>query len=51
MSDEISILDQMRLESLRGNWIRVRVGSRKINRAFLKEPESAVSASRVLICR
>ncbi|KAL1412904.1 proteasome regulatory particle subunit [Vanrija albida] len=34
------ILEQMRLESLRGNWPRVRVGSRKINRVFLKEPES-----------
>lgn len=31
----------MRLESLRGNWPRVRVGSRKINRVFLKEKESA----------
>jgi 26S proteasome regulatory subunit N5 len=37
------ILEQMRLESLRGNWIRVRVGSRKINRVFLKEPASSVS--------
>ncbi|RSH89355.1 hypothetical protein EHS25_002467 [Saitozyma podzolica] len=35
------ILEQMRLESLRGHWSRVRVGSRKINRVFLKEPESA----------
>ncbi|KAL7423115.1 proteasome regulatory particle subunit [Cryptotrichosporon argae] len=35
------ILEQMRLESLRGNWSRVRVGSRKINRVFLKEKESA----------
>ncbi|KAK4684341.1 26S proteasome regulatory subunit N5, partial [Tremellales sp. Uapishka_1] len=35
------ILEQMRLESLRGNWIRVRVGSRKINRVYLKEPDSA----------
>ncbi|RXK41577.1 26S proteasome regulatory subunit N5 [Tremella mesenterica] len=34
------ILEQMRLESLRGNWSRVRVGSRKINRVFLKEAES-----------
>ena len=33
----------MRLESLRGNWIRVRVGSRKVNRTFLKEKDSAVS--------
>lgn len=31
------ILDQMRLESMRGNWVRVRVGSRKINRVYLKE--------------
>lgn len=38
-----SILEQMRLESLRGNWIRVRVGSRKINRTFLKEKDSSVS--------
>lgn len=30
----------MRLESLRGNWPRVRVGSRKINRVFLKEKDS-----------
>lgn len=35
------ILEQMRLESLRGNWSKVRVGSRKINRVFLKEPENA----------
>jgi 26S proteasome regulatory subunit N5 len=35
----------MRLESLRGNWSRVRVGSRKINRTFLKEKDSAVSCS------
>ncbi|ORX40142.1 PCI domain-domain-containing protein [Kockovaella imperatae] len=35
------ILEQMRLESLRGNWVRVRVGSRKVNRVFLKEPDSA----------
>lgn len=27
---------------MRGHWSRVRVGSRKINRVFLKEPESAV---------
>jgi 26S proteasome regulatory subunit N5 len=33
----------MRLESLRGNWTRVRVGSRKVNRTFLKEKDSAVS--------
>ncbi|WVQ83010.1 hypothetical protein IAT38_005148 [Cryptococcus sp. DSM 104549] len=33
------ILEQMRLESLRGNWVRVRVGSRKINRVYLKEKE------------
>lgn len=32
----------MRLESLRGNWVRVRVGSRKINRVYLKEPDTAV---------
>jgi 26S proteasome regulatory subunit N5 len=32
----------MRLESLRGNWVKVRVGSRKINRVYLKEKESAV---------
>lgn len=38
-----SILEQMRLESLRGNWSRVRVGSRKINRVFLKETDSTVS--------
>ncbi|CDZ96764.1 26S proteasome regulatory complex, subunit RPN5/PSMD12 [Phaffia rhodozyma] len=31
------ILEQMRLESQRGNWTRVRVGGRKINRAHLKE--------------
>lgn len=37
-----SILEQMRLESLRGNWSRVRVGSRKINRVYLKEKDSAV---------
>ena len=41
--NERSILEQMRLESLRGNWVRVRVGSRKVNRVYLKEPESAVS--------
>ncbi|ORY31371.1 hypothetical protein BCR39DRAFT_571286 [Naematelia encephala] len=35
------ILEQMRLESLRGNWARVRVGSRKINRVYLKEADSA----------
>ncbi|NXD32452.1 PSD12 ATPase, partial [Spelaeornis formosus] len=35
------ILEQMRLESLRGNWSRVRVGSRKINRVYLKEKDSA----------
>nr|XP_019045606.1 26S proteasome regulatory subunit N5 [Kwoniella bestiolae CBS 10118]OCF24536.1 26S proteasome regulatory subunit N5 [Kwoniella bestiolae CBS 10118] len=34
------ILEQMRLESLRGNWVRVRVGSRKINRVYLKEKDS-----------
>ncbi|OCF42060.1 26S proteasome regulatory subunit N5 [Kwoniella heveanensis CBS 569] len=34
------ILEQMRLESLRGNWSRVRVGSRKINRVYLKEKDS-----------
>lgn len=33
----------MRLESLRGNWVRVRVGSRKINRVYLKEKDTAVS--------
>lgn len=33
----------MRLESLRGNWVKVRVGSRKINRVYLKEKDSAVS--------
>ena len=37
-----SILDQMRLESGRDNWTRVRVGSRKINRAYLKEEGNAV---------
>lgn len=30
----------MRLESVRGNWPRVRVGSRKINRVYLKEKDS-----------
>lgn len=30
----------MRLESLRGNWSRVRVGSRKINRVYLKDKEA-----------
>jgi hypothetical protein len=39
-----SILDQMRLESGRDNWTRVRVGSRKINRAYLKEEGNAVRA-------
>ncbi|WWC70790.1 uncharacterized protein I206_104742 [Kwoniella pini CBS 10737] len=34
------ILEQMRLESLRGNWVKVRVGSRKINRVYLKEKDS-----------
>nr|XP_019004200.1 26S proteasome regulatory subunit N5 [Kwoniella mangroviensis CBS 8507]OCF67661.1 26S proteasome regulatory subunit N5 [Kwoniella mangroviensis CBS 8507] len=34
------ILEQMRLESLRGNWVRVRVGSRKINRVYLKDKDS-----------
>ncbi|WWD18441.1 hypothetical protein CI109_102893 [Kwoniella shandongensis] len=34
------ILEQMRLESLRGNWVRVRVGSRKINRVYLKEKDT-----------
>lgn len=43
IADNRSILEQMRLESLRGNWTRVRVGSRKINRVFLKEADSAVS--------
>ncbi|ODN95273.1 26S proteasome regulatory subunit N5 [Cryptococcus wingfieldii CBS 7118] len=33
------ILEQMRLESQRGNWVRVRVGSRKINRVYLKDKE------------
>lgn len=31
----------MRLEAARGNWPRVRVGSRKINRVYLKEKDSA----------
>ena len=31
----------MRLESLRGNWSRVRVGSRKVNRVYLKEKDVA----------
>ncbi|KAJ9124199.1 hypothetical protein QFC22_000996 [Naganishia vaughanmartiniae] len=31
------ILEQMRLESQRGLWPRVRVGGRKINRTYLKE--------------
>lgn len=35
-----SILEQMRLESLRGNWNKVRVGSRKINRVYLKEDDA-----------
>lgn len=35
------ILDQMRLESQRANWVRVRVGGRKINRAYLKEDGNA----------
>ncbi|GMK57752.1 hypothetical protein CspeluHIS016_0405860 [Cutaneotrichosporon spelunceum] len=34
------ILEQMRLESLRGNWNKVRVGSRKINRVYLKDKEA-----------
>ena len=32
----------MRLESLRGNWVKVRVGSRKINRVYIKEKDTAV---------
>jgi 26S proteasome regulatory subunit N5 len=44
-ADSCSILEQMRLESLRGNWVKVRVGSRKINRVYLKEKDSAVSTS------
>ncbi|KAG7529685.1 hypothetical protein FFLO_05491 [Filobasidium floriforme] len=35
------ILDQMRLESTRDQWPRVRVGGRKIHRGFLKEKENA----------
>lgn len=38
-----SILDQMRLEAQRDQWPRVRVGGRKINRAFLKEDGNTVS--------
>lgn len=38
----LSILDQMRLESQRGNWVRVRVGGRKINRGYLKEEGNSV---------
>jgi 26S proteasome regulatory subunit N5 len=38
-----SLLEQMRLESLRGSWNRVRVGSRKVNKVYLKEKETAVS--------
>ncbi|CAK9784808.1 26S proteasome non-ATPase regulatory subunit 12 [Cutaneotrichosporon oleaginosum] len=34
------ILEQMRLESLRGNWNKVRVGSRKINRVYLKDKDA-----------
>lgn len=34
----------MRLESGRDNWTRVRVGSRKINRSYLKEEGNAVRA-------
>ncbi len=41
----------MRLESLRGNWVRVRVGSRKINRVYLKEPETAVRGGRLHDCK
>ncbi|KAI9631974.1 uncharacterized protein MKK02DRAFT_21179 [Dioszegia hungarica] len=33
------ILEQMRLESMRGNWTKVRVGSRKVNRVYLKEED------------
>jgi len=33
----------MRLESQRGNWNKVRVGSRKINRVYLKEDDVSVS--------
>jgi 26S proteasome regulatory subunit N5 len=40
ITDVTSILEQMRLESQRGLWPRVRVGGRKINRAFLKEKEN-----------
>lgn len=40
MSLTPSILEQMRLESIRGNWSRVRVGSRKINRVYLKDKEA-----------
>lgn len=35
----------MRLESQRGNWVRVRVGGRKINRGYLKEEGNSVSPS------
>jgi 26S proteasome regulatory subunit N5 len=37
-----SILEQMRLESARGLWPRVRVGGRKVNRSYLKESGNAV---------
>lgn len=40
-----SILEQMRLESLRGLWPRVRVGGRKVNRSYLKESGNAVRLS------
>lgn len=43
INDRRSILEQMRLESLRGNWTKVRVGSRKINKVYLKEHETSVS--------
>ncbi|KAI5454930.1 proteasome regulatory particle subunit [Naganishia albida] len=35
------ILEQMRLESERGLWPRVRVGGRKVNRGYLKESGNA----------
>lgn len=36
-----SILEQMRLESQRDQWARVRVGGRKVNRPYLREAGNA----------
>lgn len=44
IADRSSILEQMRLESMRGNWTKVRVGSRKVNRVYLKEEDVSVSS-------